>query len=388
MKQLLSIVLMLSLVLMGCDTRSTSPGITDEEILIGNIQDLSGPIKELGFLIPAGSQLYFDYVNEKGGVHGRKIRMVTEDHQYNPQKAIVAAKKLIEKDQVFCLYNVIGTSTAEAIRPILEETGVPLIAPATNSSSMSDMTRPAAKYIFHTDAGYDLQTRVLIDYILENNPDAKIGFAYQDDDYGANALLGCAEAEEKHGITVQKESFQRGATDFVGQTSNFMKGGVTDVIIGGIVREPVTIMKTAQAIGYKAEFYGLGPTVDPRVGLLAGEAGEGFIAAYWAYYPDSDESGPTLYRELCEKNNVPEKMRGLYHYYGFATANVLVEGLRKAGKYPTRKRLVSGLESLKNWDNGAFPPITYSRNDHAGVESVILLQLQGGKQVAITDWLD
>lgn len=388
MKQLLSIVLMLSLVLMGCDTRSTSPGITDEEILIGNIQDLSGPIKELGFLIPAGSQLYFDYVNEKGGVHGRKIRMVTEDHQYNPQKAIVAAKKLIEKDQVFCLYNVIGTSTAEAIRPILEETGVPLIAPATNSSSMSDMTRPAAKYIFHTDAGYDLQTRVLIDYILENNPDAKIGFAYQDDDYGANALLGCAEAEEKHGITVQKESFQRGATDFVGQTSNFMKGGATDVIIGGIVREPVTIMKTAQAIGYKARFYGLGPTVDPRVAMLAGEAGEGFISVYWAYYPDSDKPGPTLYRELCEKNNVPEEMRGLYHYYGFATANVLVEGLRKAGKYPTRKRLVSGLESLKNWDNGAFPPITYSRNDHAGVESVILLQLQGGKQVAITDWLE
>ena len=388
MKQLLSIVLMLSLVWMGCDTQSTSPGITDEEILIGNIQDLSGPIKELGFLIPAGSQLYFDYVNEKGGVHGRKIRMITEDHQYNPQKAVVAAKKLIEKDQVFCLYNVIGTSPAEAIRPILEESGVPLIAPATNSSTMSDMTRPAAKYIFHTDAGYDLQTRVLIDYIMENNPNAKIGFAYQDDDYGANALLGCAEAEEKHGITVQKESFQRGATDFVGQTSNFMKGGATDVIIGGIVREPVTIMKTAQAIGYKARFYGLGPTVDPRVAMLAGEAGEGFIAAYWAYYPDSDESGPTLYRELCEKNNVPEKMRGPYHYYGFATANVLVEGLRKAGRYPTRERLVSGLESLKNWNNGAFPPITYSRNDHAGVESVILLQLQGGKQVAISDWLD
>ena len=145
MKQLLSIVLMLSLVWMGCDTRSTSPGITDEEILIGNIQDLSGPIKELGLLIPAGSQLYFDYVNEKGGVHGRKIRMVTEDHQYNPQKAVVAAKKLIEKDQVFCLYNVIGTSPAEAIRPILEENGVPLIAPATNSSTCLLYTSPSPR---------------------------------------------------------------------------------------------------------------------------------------------------------------------------------------------------------------------------------------------------
>ena len=366
--------------------KNQTPGVTDTEILIGNIQDMSGPIKELGFLIPAGTNMYLDYINAQGGVHGRQIKMLIEDHGYNPQKAVVAAKKLIEKDQVFCLYNVIGTSPVEALRPVLEESGVPLIAPATNSSSMSDMSKQAAKYIFHTDAGYDLQTRVLIDYILENNPEAKIGFAYQDDDYGSNALLGCAEAEEKHGITVQKESFQRGATDFVGQTMNFMKGGVTDVIIGGIVREPVTIMKTAQAIGYKAEFYGLGPTVDPRVGLLAGEAGEGFIAAYWAYYPDSDESGPTLYRELCDKNNVPEKMRGLYHYYGFATAYVLVEGLRRSGKYPTRERLMKGLETLNNWDSGVFPLFTYSRNDHAGVESVILLQLQGGKQVAITDW--
>ena len=388
MKQHVLIITMIALVLTGCNQRASSPGVTENEILIGNIQDLSGPIKELGLVIPAGTNMYLDYINAQGGIHGRQIKMVVEDHGYNPMKAVVAAKKLIEKDQVFCLYNVIGTSPAEAIRPILEESGVPLIAPATNSSTMSDMSRQAAEYIFHTDAGYDLQTRVLIDYILENNSDAKIGIAYQDDDYGVNALLGCTEAEEKHGISVQKEAFQRGATDFIGQTMNFMKGGVTDVIIGGIVREPVTIMKTAQAIGYKAQFYGLGPTVDSRVGLLAGEAGEGFTAVYWAYYPDSDESGPTLYRELCEKNNVPEKMRGLYHYYGFATAHILVEGLRKAGKYPTRERLIRGLESIKNWKSGVFPTMTYSRNDHAGVESVILLQLQSGKQVPITGWLD
>jgi|TARA_B100000315_G_scaffold20204_1_gene17750 branched-chain amino acid transport system substrate-binding protein len=388
MKRFNAIALMLTLLWIGCENRTTSPGVTDEEILIGNIQDLSGPIKELGLLIPAGQQMYFDYINSGGGVHGRQIKMIIEDHGYNPQKAVVAAKKLIEKDQVFCLYAVIGTSPAEAIRPILEESGVPLIAPATNSSTMSDMSNQAAKYIFHTDAGYDLQTRVLIDYILEKNADAVIGLVYQDDDYGTNALKGCAEAEAKHGVTVQKEAYQRGAADFLGQTMNMMKGGVTDLIIGGIVREPVTIMKTAQAMKYKPEFYGLGPTVDPRVGLLAGAAGEGFTAAYWAYYPDSDESGPTLYRELCDKNNVPEKMRGIYHYYGFATAHVLVEGLRRAGKYPTRERLMEGLETLNNWDSGVFPPITYNRKDHAGVESVLLLQLQGGKQVAITDWLD
>jgi ABC-type branched-subunit amino acid transport system substrate-binding protein len=133
MKRYVSIIIMAALAWIRCENRVTSPGVTDTEILIGNIQDLSGPIKELGFLIPSGTNMYLDYINAQGGVHGRQIKMLIEDHGYNPQKAVVAAKKLIEKDQVFALYNVIGTSTTEAIRPILEESGVPLVAPATMS---------------------------------------------------------------------------------------------------------------------------------------------------------------------------------------------------------------------------------------------------------------
>ena len=81
-------------------------------------------------------------------------------------------------------------------------------------------------------------------------------------------------------------------------------------------------------------------------------------------------------------------IRDRYHYYGFATAVVLVEGLKRAGKNLNRKRFINALENLKNWESGVFPPITYSRNDHAGVESVMLLQLQSGKQVEISDWLN
>ncbi len=86
----------------GCE--KPSPGVSDSEIVIGNIQDLSGPMKELGMVVPHGSNLYFNYINEKGGVHGRKIKMLIEDHQYNPQKSVAAAKKLIDQSQVFCLY--------------------------------------------------------------------------------------------------------------------------------------------------------------------------------------------------------------------------------------------------------------------------------------------
>jgi len=388
MKKVLGTLIIIGLLAVGCVKRAPAPGVTDTEVLIGNVQDLSGPMKELGAVLPHGSNMYFQYINDQGGVHGRSIKMLIEDHGYSPQKAVAATKKLVEKDQVFCLYQVIGTSPCEAIRPILAETGTPLIAPATNSGTMSDLSRKAGDLIFHTDTGYDRQAEILVDYILEQNSEAKIGVVYQDDDYGENVLEGIARAESEHNLTVQKESYQRGAIDFKGQTMNLLKGGCTDVIIAGIVREPVTVMKTAEAMNYKPNFFGTGPTVDARVGKLAGSAGEGFTATYWANMWNSDAPGPKLYRELCEKYDIPEPYIGLYHYYGFATAQLLVEGLERAGRNPTRKSLVRGLETLKNWDVGSFPPITYGRNDHAGVDKVQLVQMQNGEQVVISDWLE
>ena len=388
MKKVLGTLIIIGLFAVGCVKRAPAPGVTDTEVLIGNVQDLSGPLKELGAIIPSGSNMYFQYINDQGGVHGRSIKMLIEDHQYNPQKAVAATKKLVEKDQVFCLFQILGTSPCEAIRPILSETGTPLIAPATNSGTMSDLSREAGDLIFHTDTGYDRQGEILVDYILNQNSEAKIGIVYQDDDYGENVLEGIARAEAEHEITVQKESYQRGAIDFKGQTMNLLKGGCTDVIIAGIVREPVTVMKTAEAMNYKPNFFGTGPTVDARVGKLAGSAGEGFTATYWANMWNSDAPGPILYRELCEKYDIPEPYIGLYHYYGFATAQLLVEGLERAGRNPTRKSLVRGLETFKNWDVGSFPPITYNRNDHAGVDKVQLVQMQNGEQVVITDWLE
>lgn len=388
MRKITGLLVILGLLFIGCGKQAPTPGVTDTEILIGNIQDLSGPMKELGAVLPAGSNLYFRHINENGGVYGRQIKMIVEDHQYNPQKAVVAAKKLIEKDQVFCLYQVIGTSTTEAIRPLLAESGTPLIAPATQSGTMSDMSRPASDLIFHTDTGYDKQTNILVDYIIKQDANAKIGLIYQDDDYGENVLKGAAEAEKRNGVSIQKEAFQRGATDFTGQVGNLIKGGVNYVIIAGIVKEPIIVMKTAAAMGYAPQFFGTSPTMDHRVALAAGPAGEGFIAANFAYLWNSDAPAAVQYRELCEKYEVPEAYMGMYHFYGFITAKVLVEGLKRAGKNPTRKRLVNGLETLNKWESGAFPPITYSSKDHAATESVILVQVKDGVQTVITDWVD
>ena len=374
---------------LGCAGREPTPGVTDSEILIGNIQDLSGPMKELGMALPHGSNLYFNYINGKGGIHGRKIKMVIEDHQYNPQKAVAAAKKLVEQNQVFCFYQVIGTSPCEALRPTLEEYEIPLIAPATQSGTMSDRSRRGWKYIFHTDTGYDKQANILVDYAYEQNGDAKVGVIYQDDDYGANVLKGIAEAEERHGITVQKEAYQRGATDFAGQVMNLLKGGTTHVIIGGVVREPIIVMKTAAAMSYAPQFLGISPTMDHRVALGAGKEGEGFIVANFAQLYNSDAEGAKLYRELFENSGTDPKVMGMYNFYGFMTAMVLVEGLERAGKRLTRAGLIRAMEGFKNWDGmGVFPGISYGPSDRAGTESVVLVANRGGTQQIISDWIE
>lgn len=389
MKQIMKpMVTILCLAMIGCGGGAKSPGVTDTEILVGITTDVSGPLKELGALVNHGTTMYLDYVNSEGGVHGRNVKLLAEDAAYNPQKTVVAAKKLIEKDQVFCLYGTFGTSHTEALRGMIEENEIPLIAPTSQSGTLSDMSRPASKYIFHTDLGYDKQGEIMVDWAIKQNPDAKIGIIYQDDDYGENAVAGTEAAAARHGITVQKESFQRGSTDFTGQVRNVMKGGCDVVLIAAIVKEPIIIMKTAAAMGYKPQFMGFGPTMDHRVTLAAGEAGEGFISAAFAQLWDSDHPSAVFYREQCDKNNVPVKMRGMYHFYGFTTAHVLVEGLRRAGKNPTRKGMVRGLENLQNYEGAAMPSISYGPNDRAGAESAMLIQSQGGKQVPITGWLN
>ncbi len=382
-----SMIAILCVTMIGCGSGAKSPGVTDAEVVIGTTSDLSGPAKELGALITGGEQMYINHINSQGGVHGRKIKLLVEDAQYNPQKTVVAVKKLIEKEQVFSLFAILGTSPTEAIRSLLVENEIPLIAPESQSGTMSDLSRPGSKYIFSTEVGYNRQGEIMVNWIMNQNPDATIGVIYQDDDYGENALEGLKNAEEKHGISIQKESFQRGTTDFTGQVGNVMKGGCDYVLIAAIVKEPIIIMKTAAAMGYKPQFMGFGPTMDHRVGLAAGKAGEGFISANGAYMWNSDHPSAVEYRELCNQYEVPEKMRGMYHFYGVTAAKVLVEGLTRAGENLSRTGLIKGMESIKDWDETNLPPITWGPNDRQGSDQAMLIQIKNGKQIPIAGWM-
>lgn len=126
------------------------------------------------------------------------------------------------------------------------------------------------------------------------------------------------------------------------------------VIIAGVVKEPIIVMKTAAAMGFSPQFYGTSPTMDHRVALAAGPAGEGFIASNFANLWNSDAPGAVHYRELCAKYEVPEAYMGMYHFYGYITAKVLVEGLERAGKNPTRETISQWFRNIEKLGFGCF----------------------------------
>ena len=360
-----------------------SPGVTDDEILVGNIQDLSGPMAYLGGELKHGAELYIRHVNESGGVYGRKIIMITEDHQYNPAMSLAAAKKLLDRDGVFCLFNVIGTATASALFNLVDEQGVPFIAPASNASSMSD---PPKKYVFATDTPYDAQGRIMCNYLAERgDQNIKVGIIYQDDEFGKDCMKGVKEGVASHGWEfVGAEPFQRGsAPSFGPHLTSLRNKGATHVFLG-LVLETVHVLRMAEAVGYSPQFLGFAPASDPRIAQKAGTAAEGFISNIYMIPPQHPEHpSAVLYRELLQKYDSEHQM-GFYNFYGFAAAQVLVEGLHLAGADLTRDGLVEGMEKMKEFRGSPHPAITYGPGDRAGGSKTIVLQVKDGTPTPVT----
>lgn len=365
-----------------------APGVSDTEILVGQVCDLTGPLAFLGKELNHGAALYFRRVNDEGGVHGRKIRLVAEDDGYQPIRAVEAARKLLDKDRVFSLILTLGTATSEALFPIVQREGVPLIGPASESGTMAF---PFKKYVFFASTPYSYQAVVIVDYIVRDikakNP--RIAILYQDDDYGADGLRGFHEAVKEYSLAPAAEvPYKVGTVDFSSHVRKLREANPDFVILWTVLRETAAVLKEAHKLGWDPQFIGASPAADPMVLKIAGESaefGKGFIAVHVHYLEHGDSAGAREYQELIRKYD-PGHPLGFYDFAGAGVAKILVEGLTRAGKDLTREKLVKSLETLTAWESGYGPPLTYSKDSRAGARLAYLIKARGGRYEAITDW--
>ncbi|MEW6751318.1 MAG: ABC transporter substrate-binding protein [Candidatus Latescibacterota bacterium] len=333
-------------------------------------------------------QTYLAFANDQGGVHGRRLQLLVEDDGYQPPRAVAAFRKLVDQDRVFCLVGDVGTATTLAIFPLLEREHVPLVMPAAMTSAFYT---PPRHEVFAVDPSYYAQAWIILRYLAEvaRAPSPRLVTIYQDDDFGQDGLKGLREAAAHYGFPiVAEEGYRRGAVDFSTQVLNLRKAEPTHVVLFTVTRETAAILQEAARAGWHPGFIGANPAADDKIVELAGPAATGYLALQVLDFRGDTEAA-RRYREHTARYRPGHPPR-TYHAYGYYVAQLLVEGLQRAGRDLSRESLIATLETLDHWSDTIGPPVTYGPGVRGGLSTAAFLaraDVASRTMVRCTDWI-
>lgn len=321
-------------------------GVSKNEIVIGSIQDLSGPIVSLGKPIQNGMILRAEQANAAGGVHGRKIKLVIEDSGYDPKKAVLAAQKLLSQDKIFAMVGTLGTAVSLPTLPMCLDKGVPHLFPITAHTGNFE---PFHRLKFSVAAPYPDTTKAGLKEMVRQKGYKRVGIIYQDDEYGADVLRGVEAAMKELSGTqlVEKTSYKRGATEFSSQMAKLKAANPDLIVLGTIVRETIGAMAEGRKIGYAGDFFGSEAAYMPAVAKLGGKATEGLYAM---------SETPTPYRDDPKNNKLLNEWMDAYKarfnedadlwsVTGYMFTDMFIKTAEKVGPNLTVDSFVKALET-------------------------------------------
>ena len=273
-------------------------GVTDTEIVLGEVEPLSGPPALLGVAHNLGVRLAIAEANAAGGVNGRRLRLVAEDDGYVSTRTIQSLRKLIAVDRVFALTAVSGSGQAIAALPVLEQSGIPAMIPIGPVTQLYEPPRPN---VFVLGQAYDEGVRQLALYLADKYPGKKWGIVTQDDDYGVAVREGFNRARREKNMQVVFESvYRRGQQDFSSEMLRAKEAGVEVFIAGGIISENVAMLKEMEKLGIKPVTGIFWPGRVEAVLKLIGPASDGLYAVDYVA-PLASEAGQR-FMELARKH--------------------------------------------------------------------------------------
>ncbi len=363
----------------------TTPGVTEKEIVIGSCAALEGPSRFLGRETVSGAETYFRLVNEEGGVNGRKLKLVSFDDNYDPQKAQACWDKLMA-DKPFALGFFVGTPTAVKYVPLAEKNQIPIVGLFTGAQTLYT---PLRHWVINVRASYFDETRAQVDGLWKDLHYRKVGVIYPDDPFGSAVLLGVQTAMAANGGTlIASASYERQSNQTASAIETVKAANPDAVIVVGPSNTVAPIVKQAHAKGWKPMFVTVSFVDTDELIEQAGEDAEGMVITQVVppYYL-TDLKTVALYRRTMLKY-APASKPNFVSLEGFVDAMVLVEGLKRAGKDLTREGLIHGIESIHAWDIGLGSElkVDYSAKDHKGFDDVIPTVVRGGRAVPFTDW--
>lgn len=359
-------------------------GVSATEILIGAHTDLSGIAAIWGVGATEGARMRFDEANEKG-IHGRKIRLIVEDHGYTVPRAVQAANKLINNDKIFIMLGALGTPMNNAVLGDQLQKGVPNIFPFTAARSMAEPFHPLK---FAQFSSYYDQVRAATKHFVEKEKKTKVCAMYQDTDFGheiRDAVRAQAKASKLE--VVSEATYGPTDTEFVAPVTKLRSAGCDLVVMGSIIRDTIQALGTAKKLGWAdATFVGQAASYDPIVAGAPGGITEGFYSGTGMPYTYVDTASAEIKDWAAKYKARAGKDANSPAQYSYVGADIVVKALEAAGKDLTRAKFLSAMESIKDY-RPMFPgpTLTYSPKQHQGSMATFLAKVEGGRWKVIAE---
>ncbi|MFC7514037.1 ABC transporter substrate-binding protein [Herbaspirillum sp. GCM10030257] len=337
-----------------------------DDIVIGQVAPLSGVLADTGKDMVLGAKVYFDHINDQGGIHGKRIRHVVKDDGYKVEETVRLTREVINKDGALALIGFAGTGNVGELlkQKVLEEANIALVAPYTGGEVLRTPFNP---YIFHIRAGYADEAEGIVDQLIMLNM-KRIGVMYQDDPFGKAGLAGVEAALKKRGLEIVGTGpYEKNTDNVTHAVQEIAKANPQAVVMISVNKSTAAFSKQIRAVSTVAQLVNISVVNPKEISRLIGpESARGIGVAQVMPYPYSATVGIVKEYQQAMKKYAPAGAELSYtSFEEFVGAKVLVEGLKRAGPGASREKVIRALETLNPFDTGGFT-VRFSSNNRIG----------------------
>ena len=365
-----------------------APGVTTDEILLGTSLALEGTDAYLGTQTLQGAMAYLNRVNDQGGIHGRKIRVISRDDGYDPARCLANTQQLIIEDRVFGLFCYVGTPTAVKIMPLVREAAIPLVGVLSGARILR---QPTVRTIVNIRAAYFQEAEAAIGHMIGDLNLHRIAVFYQNDEYGFDGLQGIEMVLKRYGLApVATGTYIRGILNVEDGLRRIQAASAQAVILVGTYEPCARFIQQARTAGYNPLFYSLSSVGAEALARRLGGDAEGVIVTQVVPPPGLADACCLLPGVLdyvaLQHRYFPGTAPSFIGMEGYLNARVLVEGLRRAGRKLTREGFIDAVETIQDFSLEIGSSLSFGPDDHQGLDRIYFTQIRNGRIELITDW--
>ena len=354
-------------------TAFAEDGVSADTIVFGQAAVLEGPASALGTGMKAGLDAAFAEINAKGGVHGRKIKLISMNDGYEPDRSITATKKLIEDEKVFGLIGPVGTPTSAATQPIATAANVPFIGAFTGAGFLRNTK---FENVINVRASYDAETEAWVKHLTEDLKISKIAIFYQDDAFGRAGLSGFKKAMEKRKMEIVAEAtYERNTVAVKSGLLTLKRAEPEAVVIVGAYKPVAEFIKLSRKVDFKPVFVNISFVGAGALAKELGPEGNGVIVSQVVPFPWDASLKVVADYQAAIKATDPKAEPDFVSLEGYLVGRLAIAALDKAGKDVTRAGLIKAIKETGSFDIGGLP-MTFSASKNEGLDKVFMTVIQ------------